>query len=88
MTEGEQPVTRVLPGRAVAYQTAEIRPRVSGVIKEIAFKEGNEVKEGDLLYKIEDDTYRAAQAQAQASLQKAEALRQSILKKAFSGELV
>ncbi len=34
------------------------------MIKEVAFKEGSEVKEGDLLYKIEDDTYRAAQAQS------------------------
>lgn len=73
MKKGEHPLTSTLPGRASAYQTAEIRPRVSGVIKEIAFKEGSEVKAGDLLYKIEDDTYRAAQAQAEASLQKAEA---------------
>lgn len=73
MKKAPQPLTSTLPGRAAAFQTAEIRPRVSGVIKEIAFKEGSEVNEGDLLYKIEDDTYRAAQAQAQASLQKAEA---------------
>ncbi|ODS55064.1 MAG: efflux transporter periplasmic adaptor subunit [Agrobacterium sp. SCN 61-19] len=73
MKKAPHPLTSTLPGRAAAFQTAEIRPRVSGVIKEIAFKEGNEVQAGDLLYKIEDDTYRAAQAQAQASLQKAEA---------------
>lgn len=73
MKKAPQPLTSTLPGRAAAFQTAEIRPRVSGIIKEIAFKEGSEVKAGDLLYKIEDDTYRAAQAQAQASLQKAEA---------------
>ena len=73
MKKALQPLTSTLPGRAAAFQTAEIRPRVSGIIKEIAFKEGSEVQPGDLLYKIEDDTYRAAQAQAQASLQKAEA---------------
>lgn len=73
MKKAPQTLTTTLPGRATAFQTAEIRPRVSGVIKEIAFKEGSDVKEGDLLFKIEDDTYRAAQAQAQASLQKAEA---------------
>lgn len=73
MKKALQPLTSTLPGRAAAFQTAEIRPRVSGIIKEIAFKEGSEVQQGDLLYKIEDDTYRAAQAQAQASLQKAEA---------------
>ena len=73
MKKAPQTLTTTLPGRATAFQTAEIRPRVSGVIKEIAFKEGSDVREGDLLFKIEDDTYRAAQAQAQASLQKAEA---------------
>ncbi|MBR0557804.1 efflux RND transporter periplasmic adaptor subunit [Ciceribacter sp. L1K23] len=73
MSSAEQPITAVLPGRASAYQVADIRPRVSGVIKEIAFKEGSEVSEGDLLYKIEDDTYRAEVAQARASLARAEA---------------
>ena len=57
MKKAPHALTSVLPGRASAFQTAEIRPRVSGIIKEIAFKEGNEVKQGDLLYKIEDDTY-------------------------------
>jgi membrane fusion protein (multidrug efflux system) len=73
MKQSPHEITTTLPGRAAAFQTAEIRPRVSGIIKEIAFKEGSEVKAGDLLFKIEDDTYRAAFAQAQASLQKAEA---------------
>lgn len=73
MKKAPRTLTTTLPGRATAFQAAEIRPRVSGVIKEIAFKEGSEVQEGDLLYKIEDDTYRASVAQAQASLQKAEA---------------
>ncbi|MCL6708453.1 efflux RND transporter periplasmic adaptor subunit [Pseudomonas sp. R2.Fl] len=73
MKRAEQPLTTVLPGRAAAFQVADIRPRVSGVITEIAFKEGSEVKEGDLLYKIGDDTYLAEVAQAKASLAKAEA---------------
>lgn len=73
MKKAEQPLTTLLPGRAAAFQVAEIRPRVSGIIKEISFKEGNQVKEGALLYKIEDDTHRAQVAQAQASLAKAEA---------------
>jgi len=73
MKQALHPLTSTLPGRASAFQTAEIRPRVSGVIKEIAFKEGSEVKAGDLLFKIEDDSYSAEVAQAQASLEKAEA---------------
>ncbi|WP_137130491.1 efflux RND transporter periplasmic adaptor subunit [Rhizobium sp. FY34] len=73
MKQGEQPLTRVLPGRAVAYQTAEVRPRVNGMIEQIAFKEGSEVKAGDLLYKIDDDTYSALLEEAKATLAKAEA---------------
>lgn len=73
MKEGMLPITAVLPGRAEAYQTADIRPRVTGMIKEITFKEGSNISEGDLLYQIEDDTYKAAVAKAEASVAKAEA---------------
>ncbi|WP_037087585.1 efflux RND transporter periplasmic adaptor subunit [Neorhizobium vignae] len=73
MKKSEQPITAVLPGRAAPFQIADIRPRVTGEIKEIAFKQGNEVKAGDLLYKIEDSTYAAEVAQAKATVSKAEA---------------
>ncbi|RCW20777.1 membrane fusion protein (multidrug efflux system) [Ciceribacter lividus] len=72
LKKSEQPLTTVLSGRAEAFQTAEIRPRVGGVIKQIAIKEGSFVKAGDLLYKIEDDTYLASVAEAQAALEKSE----------------
>ena len=73
MKTSEYPLTTVLPGRASAFQTAEIRPRVTGIIREIPFKEGSEVKQGDVLYQIEDNTYMAEVAQAKASVAKAEA---------------
>jgi membrane fusion protein (multidrug efflux system) len=73
MKKSEQPITAVLPGRAAPFQIADIRPRVTGEIKQIAFKQGNEVKAGDLLYKIEDSTYAAEVAQAKATVSKAEA---------------
>lgn len=60
-------------GRVVAYQTAEIRPQIGGIIEERVFKEGSEVKRGDVLYRIDDESYRASVASAQASLEKAEA---------------
>lgn len=72
LKKSESPLTTVLSGRAGAFQTADIRPRVGGVIKQIAFKEGSFVKSGDLLYKIDDDTYQASVAEAQAALEKAE----------------
>jgi len=61
------PITTILPGRAETFQTADIRPQVSGLIREIAFKEGGEIKKGDLLYQIEDAPYIAAVEQAKAA---------------------
>jgi membrane fusion protein (multidrug efflux system) len=72
MKKSEQPVTTVLSGRAEAFQTASIRPRVGGIIKQIPVKEGSFVKAGDLLYKIDDATYLATAAEAQAELEKAQ----------------
>lgn len=73
LKKGTFPVTTILPGRADAYQVADIRPQVSGIIREIAFKEGGEVEKGDLLYQIEDAPYIAAVEQAKAAIAKAEA---------------
>ena len=67
------PYTETLPGRAVAFQTADIRPRVSGVIKEIPYQPGRPVQPGDVLFVIEDDTYRAALQSAEAGVAQAEA---------------
>jgi membrane fusion protein (multidrug efflux system) len=72
MKKSDYPITSILPGRASPFQIADIRPRVTGEIKEIAFKQGSEVKAGDLLYKIEDSTYAAEVAQAKATVSKAE----------------
>ncbi|WP_049731196.1 efflux RND transporter periplasmic adaptor subunit [Rhizobium ecuadorense] len=73
LRKGSFPVTTILPGRAETFQTADIRPQVSGLIREIAFKEGGEIKKGDLLYQIEDAPYIAAVEQAKAAISKAEA---------------
>ncbi|KRB54114.1 hemolysin secretion protein D [Rhizobium sp. Root708] len=73
LKKGNFPVTTILPGRAEAFQTADIRPQVSGIITEIPFREGGEVKKGDILYQIEDAPYLAAVAQARAAIAKAEA---------------
>ncbi|MDM9629004.1 efflux RND transporter periplasmic adaptor subunit [Rhizobium sp. S152] len=73
LNKGSFPVTTILPGRAEAVQVADIRPQVSGLITDIAFREGGEVKKGDVLYQIEDAPYLAAAAQARAAIAKAEA---------------
>ena len=48
--------------------SAEIRTQVTGVIKEIHFKEGDYVKKGDLLFLIDPDPYEATLDKAKAAL--------------------
>ncbi|MBI3347598.1 MAG: efflux RND transporter periplasmic adaptor subunit [Burkholderiales bacterium] len=62
-----------LAGRTVAYQTAEVRPQVNGIVKTRAFTEGSDVSAGQLLYQIDPASYQAALDSAKAALAKAEA---------------
>lgn len=73
MTPHKVDIQRELTGRTVAYRWAEVRPEVSGILKERCFTEGAMVKEGDVLYRIEPDTYKAALDKARADLASAEA---------------
>jgi multidrug efflux system membrane fusion protein len=57
-------------GRLVAVDTVGIRPRVSGYIDSIAFKEGAEVKRGDVLFVIDPRPYVAELDRARADLQR------------------
>lgn len=66
-------LTTELPGRVTAALVAEVRPQVGGLVQERRFKEGSEVKAGELLYQIDPATYRASVDNAQATLAKAEA---------------
>lgn len=67
------PVPVTLGGRVVAFQTSEVRPQVSGVIKRLYFTEGGFVKAGQPLFQIDPSLYSAAVAQAQANLASAQA---------------
>jgi multidrug efflux system membrane fusion protein len=60
-------------GRIAATDAVDVRARVSGYIDRIAFKEGNEVKAGDLLFVIDPRPYRAAYDSAVAQLARASA---------------
>jgi membrane fusion protein (multidrug efflux system) len=66
-------ITAELPGRVSASLTAEVRPQVNGIIKSRLFREGSEVKAGDVLYEIDPAPYQAALDSAVAAQQKAEA---------------
>lgn len=67
------PYTVTLPGRAVAHDQTEVRPRVEGVIEEVAYTAGASVSAGDLLFRLDTDTYAAALDAAKASKASAEA---------------
>ncbi|MGV8073190.1 MAG: efflux RND transporter periplasmic adaptor subunit [Syntrophobacteraceae bacterium] len=71
-------LTTELPGRTSAYLIAEIRPQVNGIIQKRLFKEGSDVKAGQLLYQIDPAPFQVAYDSAKASLGKAEANLPSI----------
>ncbi len=62
-------------GRLDAVKTVEIRARVTGYVTEVPFKEGDQVKEGDLLFQIDVRPYQADLNQTEANLKLAIAER-------------
>lgn len=60
-------------GRFEAVQDVEIRPRISGTVESVNFREGVEVAKGQVLFTIDPRPYRAAAEQARADLAKAQA---------------
>ncbi|HYD82237.1 MAG TPA: efflux RND transporter periplasmic adaptor subunit [Paucimonas sp.] len=62
-----------LPGRLQATRTAQVRARVEGIVQQRVFREGSDVKAGELLFKIEPAPLIANVEAAQAELAKAEA---------------
>jgi membrane fusion protein, multidrug efflux system len=75
VTIAPQPVTltTVLAGRTSPFLVAEVRPQVGGIVQKRLFKEGADVKAGELLYQIDPATYQASYNNAKAALTKAEA---------------
>ena len=60
-------------GRFQAVETVEIRARVSGFIDQVHVNEGQVVKQGDLLFVIDQRPFRLAVDQAKADLERAKA---------------
>lgn len=58
-------------GRVSAVDTVALRPRVSGYIERVAYKEGHEVSKGDLLFVIDQRPYRDALNTVLAQLERA-----------------
>lgn len=75
-------LTTELPGRISAFQTAEVRPQITGLIQRRLFTEGSYVRAGQPLYQIDSSLYRAAAAQAEANLASARANEAAVAAKA------
>ncbi|WP_288414206.1 efflux RND transporter periplasmic adaptor subunit [uncultured Sphingomonas sp.] len=75
VTVQPQPVTLTteLPGRTAPYETSDVRPQVNGLILARLFQEGDYVRQGQPLYRIDPAPYQAAVASARAALTRAQA---------------
>jgi membrane fusion protein (multidrug efflux system) len=65
--------TNPLPGRVLAFEEAEIRPQVNGIVLKRLFDEGSYVEEGQQLYQIDPAVYQAELELAEAELENADA---------------
>lgn len=77
LEEEAVPFTLTVPGRAVAFQQSLIRPQVSGIIEEVVYDEGGDIAVGDVMFRINDDTYAADVRAAEASVARAESALQA-----------
>ena len=66
-------ITSELSGRIAAPRSAEVRARVAGVVLKQTFREGSDVKQGDVLFRIDPAPFQADLDSARANLSKAEA---------------
>jgi membrane fusion protein (multidrug efflux system) len=74
-------LTSELPGRTEASRIAQVRARTAGIVLKRVFKEGGEVKAGEVLFRIDPASFQASYDSAQAAVAKAEAnLAQADLK--------
>ena len=67
------PLQRSLVGRLSPYRSADVRARVPGVVLERVYDEGSDVKQGDVLFRIDPAPLQATLSAAQASLAQAQA---------------
>lgn len=67
------PTVYSLPGRTVAYEQVEIRPRVDGVVTKVVYQPGQTLKIGEPLFELDDAAYVASVESYKADLAAAEA---------------
>jgi membrane fusion protein, multidrug efflux system len=74
VTKGDINVNINALGTVTSLATVTIRSQISGYLQKVVFKEGDEVKKGDLLVQIDPRPYEAALAQANGNLARDQAL--------------
>jgi multidrug efflux system membrane fusion protein len=72
--EKDVPVQLTAVGNVEAYATVSVKSRVGGELVAVHFQEGQEVKEGDPLFTIDKSPYEVALKEAQARLERDQAL--------------
>jgi RND family efflux transporter MFP subunit len=60
-------------GRTVAVKSVEVRPQVTARIEEVLFKDGEIVKKGQHLYRLDDRPFKADLAQSEATMKSSQA---------------
>ncbi|MEO8023586.1 efflux RND transporter periplasmic adaptor subunit [Polaromonas sp.] len=73
VTQGDVGLVTELPGRLEASRVAQVRARAAGILQKRLFREGSDVKAGQVLFSIDAAPYAAASASAKAGLARAEA---------------
>ncbi|MGH8476776.1 MAG: efflux RND transporter periplasmic adaptor subunit [Methylococcales bacterium] len=69
----ELALTRELVGRLQATRTAEVRARVAGILLERVYREGSDVNQGQVLFRIDPEPLKARAHAREAALDKAKA---------------
>jgi membrane fusion protein (multidrug efflux system) len=73
-----------IPGKTAPFEMIEVYPEISGIVEQIHFKEGAEIKQGQLLVSIDTDVLEAEREQLKVDLrlaQKNKTRKEELLKK-------
>ncbi len=73
LEQADVPVSVTLSGRAVAVGEARIRPLIAGLVTEIPYRPGAEIRVGTVLFRIDRRSYEAEVVSAEAQLESAKA---------------
>jgi len=68
IAEEPVPLSAELPGRTSPFAVSEVRPQISGIVKQRLFVEGSNVRTGQPLYQIDPAPYQAVLDSAEATL--------------------